>query len=89
MPRFISEKWIEVHDQSGSAKDRYKPSKQIRFKTSMLRLDLMYILLLKELLLLQIQIMMHMTKNELLKIMQRLFLVFQKLITHSLTMQKI
>ena len=28
-----------VHDQSGSTKDRYKykPSKQIRFKTSMLR----------------------------------------------------
>ena len=56
----------------------------------MLRLDLVtHILLLKELLLVQIQIMMRMTKNELLKIMQRLFLVFQKLITHSLTMQKI
>ena len=35
--RFITKKWIEVHDQSGTAKDRYKPSKQIRFKTSMLR----------------------------------------------------
>ena len=32
--------WIEVHDQSGNAEDRYKPSKQVRFKTSMLRLDL-------------------------------------------------
>ena len=31
---------IKVHDQSGSAEDRYKPSKQIRFKTSMLRSDL-------------------------------------------------
>ena len=31
---------IEVHDQSGSAEDRYKPSKQIRFKISMLRSDL-------------------------------------------------
>ena len=40
MPRFITKKWIEVHDQSGTAKDRYKPSKQIRFKTSMLRSDL-------------------------------------------------
>ena len=40
MPRFITKKWIEVHDQSGSAEDRYKPSKQIRFKTSMLRSDL-------------------------------------------------
>ena len=40
VPRFITKKWIEVHDQSGSAEDRYKPSKQIRFKTSMLRSDL-------------------------------------------------
>ena len=39
-PRFITKKWIEVHDQSGNAEDRYKPSKQIRFKTSMLRSDL-------------------------------------------------
>ena len=31
---------VEVHDQSGSAEDIYKPSKQIRFKTSMLRSDL-------------------------------------------------
>ena len=40
VPRFITKKWIEVHDQSGSAEDRYKPSKQIRFKTSMLISDL-------------------------------------------------
>ena len=40
VPRFITKKWVEVHDQSGSAEDRYKPSKQIRFKTSMLRSDL-------------------------------------------------
>ena len=32
--------WVEVYDQSGNAEDRYKPSKQIRFKTSMLRSDL-------------------------------------------------
>ena len=32
--------WIEVHDQSGSADNGYKSSKQIRFKTSMLRSDL-------------------------------------------------
>ena len=31
---------MEVHDQSGNAEDRYNPSKQIRFKTSMLRSDL-------------------------------------------------
>ena len=39
-PRFITKKWIEVHDQSGNAEDRYKPSKQIRFKTSMILSDL-------------------------------------------------
>ena len=38
--RFITKKWIEIHDQSVSAENRYKPSKQIRFKTSMLRSDL-------------------------------------------------
>ena len=40
VPRIITKKWIEVHDQSGNAEDRYKPSKQITFKTSMLRSDL-------------------------------------------------
>ena len=40
LPRFVTKKWVEVYDQSGSAEDRYKPSKQIRFKTSMLRSDL-------------------------------------------------
>ena len=40
VPRFITKKWIEVHEQSVSAEDRYKPRKQIRFKTSMLRSDL-------------------------------------------------
>ena len=40
VPRFITKKWIEVNDQTGTAEDRYKPSKQIRFKTSMLRSDL-------------------------------------------------
>ena len=40
VPRFTTKKWIEVHDQSGNAENRYKPGKQIRFKTSMLRSDL-------------------------------------------------
>ena len=35
--RFITKKWIEVHDQYG---DRYNTNKQTRFKTSMLRPDL-------------------------------------------------
>ena len=40
VPRFITKRWVEVHDQSGSTGDRYKPNKQIRFKTSILRSDL-------------------------------------------------
>ena len=40
VPRFITKTWVEVHDQSGSAEDRDKGSKQIRLKTSMLRSDL-------------------------------------------------
>ena len=37
VPRFITKKWIEVQSISGST---YNTSKQIRFKTSMLRSDL-------------------------------------------------
>ena len=40
VPKFITEKWVAVHKQSGNANDRYKPSKQLRFKTSMLQSDL-------------------------------------------------
>ena len=40
VPRCITKIWVEVPVQSGSANDRYKPSKQIRFTTSMLRSDL-------------------------------------------------
>ena len=40
MPRFITRKWIEVHDQSGNAENRYKSSKKIRLKKSMLQSDL-------------------------------------------------
>ena len=39
VPRFITKKWIEVHDQSG---ETYNPNEQIRFKTSMLRSGLCY-----------------------------------------------
>ena len=40
VPRFITKKCIEVHDQSGNAENRYNASKQTRFKASMLRSDL-------------------------------------------------
>ena len=37
VPRFITKKWIKVHDQSG---ETYNTNKQIRFKTPVLRSDL-------------------------------------------------
>ena len=37
VPRFVTKKWVKVHDPSGEA---YSTNKQIRFKTSMLRSDL-------------------------------------------------
>ena len=40
VPRFMTKKWIEIYDQSGSAENRYKPRKQTRFKTPMLQSDL-------------------------------------------------
>ena len=39
MPKFITNKWVEVHHQSGRLENS-KPSKPIRFKTSMLWSDL-------------------------------------------------
>ena len=38
--KFITKRWTEVHDQCHNTDDMYKPSKQIRFKTSMLQADL-------------------------------------------------
>ena len=37
--KFVTKKWIEVYDQSGDAHNRYKRNKQVRFKTSMLQLN--------------------------------------------------
>ena len=39
IPRFITKKWVKVFDQSVSVDDRYKPNRQIKLKTSMLRSD--------------------------------------------------
>ena len=38
LPRFLTKKWIEVHDQSGG--ENYYVNKEIRIKTSMLGSDL-------------------------------------------------
>ena len=40
VPRFITKKWVEGHDQSGEAENRYKLSKPIRVKSSILKSDL-------------------------------------------------
>ena len=55
VPNCVTKKWIEVHDQSCNADDRYKPNKQIRYKVSMLQymITMMCILFLKELILLR------------------------------------
>ena len=39
LPRYVTKKWIEVYDQS---EKNYKPNKEIRIKTAMLRSDLFY-----------------------------------------------
>ena len=36
VPRFITKKWIEIHDQSGNAENRYNSNKQIRFKNNLI-----------------------------------------------------
>ena len=81
LPRFVTKKWIEVNDQSG---ENHNVSKEIKIKKSMLRSDLcdfsdVYIVL-KELLLLLIQIMQKEIKLWHLTTMQYLSTAFQKLI---------
>ena len=87
VPRFITKKQVEVYDQSRGSHNIYK---QIRFKHQCLdqmiyAITVMYTLLSKELLLLQIQ-MMHTAKNWLLQIMHLSLAAFQKLIIHLLIM---
>ena len=48
-PRFITKKWVEVHDQSVSADDRYKPSKQKNLKLQCY--DQIYVILVMRVLL--------------------------------------
>ena len=65
VPKFITKKWIEAHDQSGNGDNRYKPSKQKhQCYNEIYVITVMHILFSKELLLLQIQMMTtHMTRN--------------------------
>ena len=93
MPRFITTKWVEVHDQSGDANDRCKPNKPIRFKTSMLRSDLCdfsdaYIVVKGKITVTDPNNDAY-DKKLTFKNNHHLFFAFQKLIIHSLTTQKI
>ena len=93
VPRFITKKLVEVHDQSGSAEDRYKPSKQIKFKTSMQRSDLCDVsdayIVVKGTISVANPNDANYNKKLALKMMLHLLLAFQKLIIYSLTTQKI
>ena len=89
VPRFITKKWLEVHDQSG---ETYKTNKQIRFKTPMRRSVLCdysdaYTAV-------EGTITVEgdndaYDKKLAFKIMHHLLAAFQKLIIHSLIIQKI
>ena len=79
--RFITRKWIEVHDQSG---ETYNTNKQIRFTTSMLRSGLCdfndaYIVV-KGIVTVSVdeRDRDEMNRQVILKIMHHLFLAFQK-----------
>ena len=92
LPRFITKNWIEVHDQSVNAENIYKPSKQIRFKTSMLQSDLFdysdaYIVVKGTINVTDPNNNAYDQKFA-LKIMHHLLALIQKLIIHSLIMQK-
>ena len=93
VPRFITKKLVEVHDQSGSAEDRYKPSKQIKFKTSMQRSDLCDVsdayIVIKGTISVADPNDANYNKKLALRMMLHLLLAFQKLIIYSLTTQKL
>ena len=90
---FITKKWVEVHDQQDNAEDRYNPSKQIRFKSSMLRSDLCdfsdtYIVVKGTITVVGESNDSRKIDPQHLKIMHHLLVAFQKLIIRSLIMQK-
>ena len=92
-PRFITKKWIEVQ-WSDNAQDRYKPSRQIRFKTSMLRSNLCdfsgaYIAVKEKITVTGTNNRSRKNKPLAFKKMHHLLVTFQKLIIRSLIMQEI
>ena len=90
VPRFITKRWIEVHDQSG---ETYNTNKQITFKTSMLSSDLCDY---SDAYIVAKGVVTVRSKNKIdrenrflaSKYKALLLASFQKLITHLLIMQK-
>ena len=90
VPRFFTKKWIKVHDQSGNAENKYKPSKQIIFKTSMLRSDFIDIyIVVKGTITVTDTNDANYDKKLAFKNNAPFTSYIQKLIIHTLTMQKI
>ena len=93
VPRFITKKWIEVQ-WSDNAQDRYKPSKQIRFKTQMLRSNLCdfsdaYIVVKGKITVTGTNNRSRKNKPLAFKKMHHLLVAFQKLTIRSLIMQNV
>ena len=91
LPRFVTEKWIEVHDQSVA---NYNVNKEIRIKTSMLRSDLCdfsdsYIIVNGTITITNPDDFKIKTKVLPLKMMRHLLTAFQNLMAKKLIMQKI
>ena len=90
LPRFVTKKWTEVHDQS---EKNYSANKEIRMKMPTLRSDLCdfidAILLWKDILLLKvIMVLINEIKILHIKTMHHLLTAFQKLMVQKLTTQK-
>ena len=90
VPRFVTKKLVEVYDQSGNAEYRYKPNKQIIYKTPTIRSDLcdfsdVYIVVKGTI---TLDVTAKANKRSKGTSFKNNNLVFQNLIIHSLKMQK-
>ena len=82
LPRFVTEKWIEVYDQS---EKNYNLNKEIRIKTSMLRSDLYdysdaYILVKRNITVAKKNLLPMILKHLIIQQMMQLLLIMQIII---------
>ena len=82
LPRFVTEKWIEVYDQS---EKNYNLNKEIRIKTSMLRSDLCdysdaYILVKRNITVAKKNLLPMILKHLIIQQMMQLLLIMQIII---------